>query len=196
MTPGLLPILLWPIPHADPISATLQTIIIAIVAVLAATVYLQYGRIARRRDTERVTCVVGYAGAVAAALLLFPSAAEIAFAVLAILAFGDGSATIGGKAFAGRPLPWNSEKTWSGLFSFLLVGTPMAALLYWGEASHNPEFLGPEVSFATATIICGAAVVASAVVESIRSRIDDNIRVGVTALLAVPLMHWLVVGWH
>ncbi|MFQ5730714.1 MAG: hypothetical protein ACE5KM_02045, partial [Planctomycetaceae bacterium] len=93
MVPGFLPMLLWPIPHADPLSPTLRWVIVGIVMALAVRIFVQYRRIARSEDTYRLTCVAGYAGCVIGSVLLFPSALEISFAVLAILAFGDGSAT-------------------------------------------------------------------------------------------------------
>jgi len=194
MLPGFLPFLLWPVPHADPISPTLRAIIFAILAGFALAIVVQYRRIARRADNGRISCVMGYCGSIFAAIVLFPSAAEIGLTVLAILAFGDGSATLGGKLFAGRTLPWNREKTWSGLLSFIFVGAPMAAVIYWGE-SHNLEAVDPGVSFTTAFLCCSVAVLLSAVAESLRSRVNDNVRVGLVATAALAVMHGVCVGW-
>ena len=192
--PGFLPLLLWPIPHADPLSTTLRWVIVAVVTVLAVRIFVQYRRIARKEDTHRLACVSGYAGCVIAPLLLFPSALEISFAVLAILAFGDGSATWGGKMIGGPALPWNPKKTWSGFVSFIAVGLPMSALIYWRE-THNLEAIGPGVSFATAAIVCGIGVFTAAIAESLPSRINDNLRVGLAAIGSVALAHGYIVGW-
>ena len=127
-------------------------------------------------------------------IFLFPSAPEMGMAVLAVLAFGDGSATLGGIWLAGPKLPWNRRKTWSGLASFVLVGTAMAATVYWGE-SNNLENLTHRVSPLTAIFCTLPAVMLSAVAESIPSRINDNIRVGVVSSIAVLGMHTALVGW-
>jgi dolichol kinase len=126
-------------------------------------------------------------------LLLFPAHAELGLTVLAVLAFGDGSATLGGLLFDSRPLPWNRDKTWSGTLCFLLAAIPMASLIYWGE-SHNAEALEPGVSFATALFCGGSAAFVAAIAESLRSRINDNVRVGLAASVAVAATHALAVG--
>jgi dolichol kinase len=196
MLPGLLPFVLWGFPHADPLSPTLRLIIVGICVGLAAIIYIQYHEIARQPDEERVrsSCVLGYAGSIVAAVLLFPSAAEIAFAVLAILAFGDGMATLFGKLLRSRSLPWNRDKTWSGFVAFILFALPTAALIYWGE-SHNPEAAEPGVSLGTAFLCVSFAVVASAIVESVRSRLNDNVRVGIVSLACMAAAHSVFVGW-
>lgn len=194
--PGFLPLLLWPFPHRDPISPTLQVILLATIVCLAVAIYTQYRFIARSAlQRNRLPAVAGYAGSVLLMLFLFPAHAELGLTVLAVLAFGDGSATFGGLLFRGPALPWNGEKSWAGLLSFLTVGTPMAALIYWGE-THNAEALPPGgVSLATAFICSGCAVAASAVVESLRSRINDNIRVGLAAAVSLIAVQTAVVGW-
>lgn len=194
MSPGLLPLLLWPIPHADPISPEVLVIVSGIAAVAAGRIVLQYRHISRRSDDSWESCVPGYLGSVMGALLLFRSAPEIAFAALAILAFGDGSATLGGKVFRGPALPWNPQKTWSGLLSFLVVAAPLASLIFWRE-THNLKALSPGVSFGTAFLCCGAAVLLAALVESLRSRLNDNIRVGITAVVMLAVMKSCLIGW-
>ncbi len=113
MSPGLLPILLWLIPHADPMSPTLRLIIVLVAIGCGLAIFVKYRRIQRPEDYGRLTSVMGYAGSVLATVMLFPSALEIGLAVLAILAFGDGAATLGGRLLRGPRLPWNSDKTWS-----------------------------------------------------------------------------------
>ena len=139
--------------------------------------------------------VAGYAGSVLMTLLLFPAHAELGLTVLAVLAFGDGSATLLGKLIGGPRLPWNREKSWSGFLAFVAVGGTMASLIYWGETHFNPEALGSGVTFWQA-LACGfAPALLGAVYESIPSRINDNIRVGAVAAITVTAVHVLVVGW-
>jgi len=194
MTPGLLPMLLWPIPHSDPTSPTLLLISTGIAALAAGKIVLQYRRISRDTSDTSFGCVAGYFGAVLGSLLMFRSAPEISFAVLAILAFGDGSATLGGKVLRGPPLPWNPEKTWNGLLSFVIAAVPMATLLFWRE-THNSEALSAGVSFRTALFCCGTAAVAAAFAESLRSKVNDNIRVGLIAVAVLAVMKTWLIGW-
>lgn len=195
MSPGLLPFLLWPIPHADPISPTLRGILVTIILGLGVAIFLRFRRIARKGECgDRLGAVAGYAGSVLLMLLLFPGQAELGLTVLAVLAFGDGSATLGGKLLGGPRVPWNHDKTISGLACFVLVGVPMASIIYWGE-THNLEARGPAAGWSTALVCGGAATVAAAIVESLPSSINDNIRVGVTAAATVAAAHGIMVGW-
>jgi farnesol kinase len=195
ISPGLLPFLLWPIPHADPISPTLRGIIVLTCAIIAGLIYLRFHRVARQSVTsDRAGAVLGYAGSVLLTLLFFPANAELGLTVLAILAFGDGSATLGGLLLAGPKIPWNRSKTWAGTICFLACGVPMATVVYWGETYFNAESHGPPVPFLSALLCGGTAVLLAAIAESFPSRINDNIRVGVTAAVSLVVMHFLVVG--
>ena len=139
--------------------------------------------------------VAGYAGSVLITLLLFPAHAELGLTVLAVLAFGDGSATLVGKLVGGPRLPWNPQKSWAGFLAFATVGGAMASLIYWGETHFNTEALGPGVSLVQA-LACGfTPALLGAVYESIPSRVNDNVRVGVVAAAGVTAAHILVVGW-
>jgi dolichol kinase len=194
-SPGMLPFLLWAVPHRDPISPTLQGIMILLVSGLAGHVFWRYQQIEREHDRERVTAVLGYAMSVLVTLLVFPQHAELGLTVLAVLAFGDGSATLGGLMLGGPKLPWNSRKTWSGLASFLLVGIPLASLIYWGETYFNPESLEYQrIPFSTAIWCAGVAVGFAAIAETLPTRINDNIRVGLAAALGVTTMHAMLLG--
>jgi dolichol kinase len=196
MLPGFLPFFLWFFPHRDPISPTLQGIMVGIIGLLAIWAFLRYRRIARTADGERLGAILGYTGSILLMLLAFPAHAELGLTVLAVLAFGDGSATVAGLLLGGPRLPWNPTKTWTGLAAFVLIGTPLASVIYWGETYFNPEALPPgSVPFATALACAGAATLAAAIAESIPSRINDNVRVGLTAALTVAIAHGLLVGW-
>lgn len=194
VAPGFLPVLLWLVPHRDPLAMPGRIAVPAMAAAAALHVYLGYRRIARPGDRERVAAVAGYAGSVAACLLLFPGDIEIGLTVLAVLAFGDGCATAGGLLLGGPRLPWNRAKTWSGLACFLLAGIPAAALLHWAESAFNAASVPASIPFGV-SLVCGAgAALAGAAAESVPSRINDNVRVGLAAAVAAALLHVLLVN--
>lgn len=195
MAPGLLPFVLWAIPHADPLSPTIQLIFVGIFLTLTGLLFWNWSRVARVGDGhgDRVAAIYGYACSVLLTLFLFPAHAECGLAVLGVLAFGDGSATLLGKLIGGPRLPWNPAKSVAGLFGFLLVGLPMTALIYWGE-SHNLEAAGTPATVVQAVVIAAAGVCAGAVAESVRSRINDNLRVGFAAAAAIVSAHSVMFG--
>lgn len=195
ISPGVLAVLLWFFPHRDPISPTLYGIFIAVAVALALHIFFRYRKIARQGDTsDRLDAVAGYACSVLSMVLCFPADIELALVVLAVLAFGDGSATLVGKLVQGPRLPWNREKSWSGFLAFLVIGGTMASLMYWSE-TQNPEaiFLKPVTT--VQILMCGfLPALAGALVESIRSQINDNIRVGLAAGVTVGLIQWFTLG--
>jgi dolichol kinase len=203
MLPGFLPLLLWVIPHPHP---RMVTLIAAIVIVGVATATFVRFRCIQREREQRNDCIVavaGYAGSVLATLLLFPAHVEVALVIVGVLAFGDGSATLGGMLLGGRRLPWNPQKTIAGTACFLLVGAPMAALLYMAQVhSYWAEFERWDLSlhalpsrFAVALTIAAVATVTAAIAESLPLRTNDNLRVGVSAAVAASLAQLLIVGW-
>ena len=74
------------------------------------------------------------------------------------------------------------------MLGFVVIGSAMTAGIYWGE-TQNLEASDPPVSFGMALYLTAPAVVAAAIAESLRSRINDNIRVGVVAAVALVLLH-------
>ena len=196
IAPGFLPLVMWFVPHRDPLSPFMLTVFCSVVAGFGLNAYFRYGRIARSGDGEKPAAVLGYTLSIILSLVLFQGAAEIGLTVLAILAFGDGPATLGGLYFGGPRLPWNPSKTWSGFACFLLVGIPMATLVYWGETNFNLEVRPPATPLGTSLLVVGTAVTAAAVMESLRLRVNDNIRVGATAAIVLAAMHGLLGGWQ
>lgn len=188
MTPGLLAFVLQIIPHKDPISPTLRTIIIVFCLAIGMRILLGFRQIQRHGEGPGIAAVAGYSLSVLLTALIFPGSLELALAVLAILAFGDGSATLFGLLFRGPRLPWNNAKTWSGFLAFLTLGSLMTAWIYWGE-TQNPEASEPAVTFGLAIALTVPAVVAAAIAESVRSRINDNFRVGVVAAISLVLLN-------
>lgn len=187
MAPGLLPIPLQFVSHRDPLSPTLWWIIMAIIASLTAHIFLRFRRIRRNASDIGTSAITGYAVAVLLTIVLLPDRLEVGLAALAILAFGDGSASLFGLILRGPVLPWNRGKSWAGFLAFLLVGGLLTAWIYWGE-TQNPEALDPPLEFTRALLLTFPAVAICALMESIPSRINDNIRVGITAAISLALL--------
>lgn len=190
MAPGLLALPLQVIPHRDPLAPLLFWLIIGIVTTVALKIFLDFRQIQRQGETDAAASVAGYSMSVLLTILLLPRHLEVGLSVLSILAFGDGSATLFGLMFRGPTLPWNKAKSWSGFIAFIAVGTLMTSWIFSGE-SQNAEAVEPPVSFAMAIALTMPAVLACAVVESVRSRINDNIRVGVVAAISLALLNLL-----
>jgi len=127
-----------------------------------------------------------YPLSVLALVLWFWTALWMAAAVWALLAVGDGMASLLGQALGGPRLPWNHRKSWIGFCSFVVFGTASAAVLIaWTarlplslDAWHVPRTLG--VAFFLA--------LAGAVVESLPTTLDDNLTVPVAGAFTLPLL--------
>jgi len=133
--------------------------------------------------------------------LTFPARLDIVAAAWAILALGDGAATLVGRwaadwdeetdetvekilsagsassGFVCGPLPWNREKTVAGTLAFVAFGGLAGiALAWWTRPAVAPA---PPLTF---TIIAPlVAAVVAALVETVPVRLDDNISVPATA---------------
>ncbi len=187
MLPGLLPFILWFIPHPKPWGPILANVVIFLTAAIVGTSLFRFAAFARPGETDGRASILGYAFPVLLALCLFRGREELGMMTLAILAFGDGSATLCGLAFGGRRLPWNRRKTLTGLVCFLLFGAPLATLVYWGEAGEGATF--------QAAMLCGGlATLTAAIAESLPSRINDNLRVGFTAVLVGAVVQTLMLA--
>jgi phytol kinase len=186
--PGFLPFILWPIPHEDPLSQTLKNVMIGLAVGISVWAWMKRSIYARRGEKSQVAAVFGYAANVLGLLILIPSSPELGLAVMGIIAFGDGSATLAGLVFGGRRLPWNRAKSWTGLAAFLTCSIPMATMIYVGEAQ-------PGVSVATGLCCVAPAALVAALAESLPWKINDNIRVGLAAAMTIIPLHAMFVGW-
>jgi phytol kinase len=203
MLPGFFPLLLWVIPH--PHAWIVWAAVGSIIAASGVVTFRRFHCIQREAEgrTDCILAIVGYAGSVLATLLLFAPHVQVAFLVLGVLAFGDGSATLGGMLFGQRRLPWNPRKSIVGTASFLIVGVPMAAILYWGEGrTHWAASSAPEWALHLATtpmmgalLLALVTTLAAAIAESLPLRTNDNFRVGVTAAVVASLTQLLLFGW-
>jgi dolichol kinase len=190
MSPGLLPVLLPLIPHPDPLAIYSRIILLTIIGGMSLFALKREALFRRTGDGDRgwATSVISYGAITLALLLALPAQPEIGMAVTMIIAFGDGSATLAGMLLRGQRLPWNREKSWVGLAAFLLCAVPLATLVYWAEAR-------PGVALSLAATCVAPAVLMAALAESLPLKINDNIRVGVTAALTILVTHGMFVGW-
>ncbi len=115
------------------------------------------------------TGIVIYPISVLALIVFYPHTLYVAGAVWAIMALGDGLASVAGEALRGPALPWNTEKTWSGFVVFVMAGSAGAYVLVRWVGVTIPEEKAAFVSFATALV--------GALVESAPIRLDDNLTV-------------------
>jgi dolichol kinase len=120
--------------------------------------------------------------------VMFPGNVEFAGAAVAVLAFGDPAACLIGSALGRSPLPWNPRKSWAGSLGFFAVAAPPATLAYYYLAQ-------PDVPMLQAAVCGVSAAFAAAIAESLRSRITDNLRIGLAAAVTVVAAHFLTASW-
>ena len=178
--PGLLALVGAWIPHQDPLIVAAGTFVFC--TALGGVAFSCQCAIRRPEEQNCHAAILGYAAAVIPLFLFFPSQPELALAVAGVIAFGDGSATLAGLLAGSRKLPWNTNKSWAGTVAFIAVGLPMTMLIYWHGSVPHPSL--------EQTILCaGTTVVASALVESLPFRGNDNLLVGVSAATTMIVMH-------
>ena len=142
------------------------------------------GKLLWRQDDEARGMSLGivlYPAAVLMLILVFWNRLEVAAAIWAILAFGDGMASVVGMSVGGPALPWNPRKSWSGSMAYWLFGTAGAATLLWWTLDKTGQPWN--LSF----LILAAAVTAlfAALIESLPLGLDDNVRVPLLAGLVL-----------
>src|SRR6266567_7451379 len=112
------------------------------------------------------TGIVLYPISVLALILLYRHNMHVVAAVWAIMALGDGLASVAGERLGGPALPYNREKTWAGFVSFALAGTAGAYML--------ARWANPALESDKALLVCAATALVGALVESAPVRLDDN----------------------
>jgi uncharacterized protein (TIGR00297 family) len=119
-------------------------------------------------------------------VLWFRNALWMAAAVWAILAVGDGMASLVGQTVAGPRLPWNEKKGWIGFAAFVVFGTlGSAVLIAW--TARLP--LDPGAWHAGRTVgIAFFLALACAIVESLPTTLDDNLTVPLVGAAVLPLL--------
>ena len=127
------------------------------------------GKRLARNDRGFDRGILLYPLAVLALILAFPRDPEIAAVVWVILAFGDGIATLVGRNFGVRKLPWNPDKSILGTLAFIEVALPAGygiSLFLGGDPTRLPPF-----------IVIAIAVLVCALVESLPLHVDDNLTI-------------------
>lgn len=132
------------------------------------------GRRLWRKDESRrgtATGIVLYPLVVLALLLVFWRRPEVAAAVWAVLAFGDGAAALAGRLIGGARLPWNPDKSWAGSLACWLFGAAgCAAALGWTMAHQGREIAPPFL-----IAVSALAALLAAWIESQPQGLDDNL---------------------
>ncbi len=135
------------------------------------------GRRVSRHERGWDVGIVLYPFAVTVLIVVFNWHLEIAAVCWVLLAFGDGSSTVIGQRLPLARLPWNPAKSWGGLLAFVLFG---------GAAA----FAIARLFGAPQDVAIAAAVLVSAIVESLPLGLDDNVTVpfiaaGILAAMAI-----------
>jgi uncharacterized protein (TIGR00297 family) len=110
-------------------------------------------------------------------ILIFPNRLDIVAAAWGVLAVGDGMATIVGKKFGGRRLPWNQDKSIAGSVALFVFGAGAGSFLAWW---CRPAQIPPPYLWYSLIVPIIAALVAAAV-ETLPINLDDNVSVPGTA---------------
>jgi len=112
-------------------------------------------------------------------VLIFPlSVVAVSWAILAL---GDGTATIIGQNFKAKELPWNRKKSYVGSLAFIVFGALGAFILL--------KWMLPEIGNSSALSIGLKTSLVAAVVESLPWRLNDNLTVAVTSAV---VLSWLI----
>jgi uncharacterized protein (TIGR00297 family) len=101
---------------------------------------------------------------------------EVAAAGWGLLAFADGAATVVGKRWGVRGLPWNAGKSWVGFFAYAAAGwIAVFSLISWIVPGRY------EIGFLV--WVAAAVAVLGAFLESAPQKLDDNLGVPLVASL-------------
>ncbi len=144
-------------------------------------------RVAREGD-RRWTGVQWYPVAVLALVLALPL--HLAAGAWGVLAAGDAASNLVGRRWGKAKLPWNPRKSWAGTIAFAVAAGPASyALTAWWFGHSRPDAL---LDHAVPVMVFGsaAAAILGAIVETIPTRIDDNLTVAAGAGAA----HAIVAG--
>jgi uncharacterized protein (TIGR00297 family) len=130
--------------------------------------------------------VIAYSVTLVLLCVVYWNRPDIAASGWGVLAFGDGIASLVGRAFGRSPLPWNRKKSWAGLAAFAIAASASCFLLA-GFVRMHVEMVAslPHANLLLASVIAG---VTGAVVESLDQPLDDNIAAPLAAAAAFALI--------
>ena len=151
----------------------------ACVVAVAGNIFILHrvvGRSVSRHERGWDGGIVTYPAAILVLILMFRNQLSIAAIAWVILAFGDGFATLAGRALRGPSLPWNRSKTWSGFAAFLAGGSfgALAIAAWMGHPGSPLHVL--------------LAVLCAAIVESLSLGVDDNLTVPAAAAATMVVL--------
>jgi dolichol kinase len=151
---------------------------VCVVAVIGNWLLLHrlVGKRVARHERGYDAGIVLYPIAVLVLIVVFRDRLAIAAAAWAIMAFGDGFATLAGKNIRGPRLPWNEEKSWSGFVAFLAFGFVGAEVTWMFVAGNAP------------LNVIAVTVALCAIGESLALNVDDNLIVPLVAGVSFPML--------
>jgi uncharacterized protein (TIGR00297 family) len=136
------------------------------------------------RDRTHSAGILLYPFSIVLLVLLFRERLFLVGAGWALMAFGDGFASLVGTAWGRHRLPWNDKKSWEGTAAFFLAGSVATWLmLAWlAPPPGGRDLAGWLVVALLATLV-------AAILESLPTGVDDNLVVplggaGATLLFA------------
>ena len=116
--------------------------------------------------------IVLYPFVVLLLILVFRNHVAYAGIVWAMLAFGDGFATLAGRAIRIAPLPWNQDKSWGGFIACFAAAFAAGWAVGWWLGEDN-------------VVAIAIAALAAAIAESLPLHVDDNITLPFAASVAL-----------
>lgn len=154
--------------------------------------HLETGKRIAKPDEGILTGLWLYPLAISFCFVLFPAYAVVG--AWAAMAAGDSAASLVGRNFPQLKLPWNAAKSWAGFCAFSAAALPVCyAGLYLCPCPLFLRTTGwPELPYVWTLAVLAA--VSGAVLESLPSKIDDNLRVplgvGTILWLAAKFLSW------
>jgi uncharacterized protein (TIGR00297 family) len=155
--------------------------IVAVVCLVAALgnwllLHRLVGKRVARHERGWDAGIVLYPLAVFALVVTFNWHVELAAIAWAILAFGDGFATLAGRTIPIARLPWNPAKSWGGFLAFLVAAAASGytVAMLFGSADR----------LLVAVLV---AALAAAIGESLPLGVDDNLTVPLAAAIALAV---------
>jgi uncharacterized protein (TIGR00297 family) len=118
--------------------------------------------------------IVLYPFVVMLLILVFRNHIAYAGIVWAMLAFGDGFATLAGRAIRIAPLPWNPDKSWGGFIACFAAAFAGGWAVGWWLGEGN-------------VVAIAIAALAAAIAESLPLHVDDNITLPFAASVALVI---------
>ena len=108
----------------------------------------------------------------------------VAAAAWAIMAWGDGFASIFGQKYGTKKLPWNENRSYAGSLAFLLIGSAAAVgFTFWVWQAPAEPLLW----YAVAIPVLGAIL--ATLIETVPMGLDDNLTVPISAALFMLALH-------